>query len=290
MLMVYIIISFVVGACMGSFAGAQVWRVRAKQLLNDKKSGHKVDSVEYTLSKLNNKTFFNDRSIDLETGRRLKWFELIPIISWLILRGKSRYSKKPIGYFELLVEIIMGLLFATTFAVFYQNFGSSHQLISILILLVAFVLLAIIFAYDMKWSLIPSYINYALIALGVINFIVEIIFSSNISNTVISTLSGAFILSGIYFIICTISKEKLIGFGDVELGLALALLLADWRLAFLDLFFANLLGSIISIPLMACKKINRKSQIPFAPFLIFGFIFAKLFGLYVIHFYLSFFI
>lgn len=291
MIMVYIIGSFILGSCIGSFVGAQVWRIRANQLASDKKRGETVDESEFKrLSKLNKKSFLNDRSIDLDTGKKLKWFELIPILSWLMLGGKSRYSKKPIGYFELVIEIIMGFLFVGLFLLFYKNLGPLYQNIYFSILLISLVLLAIVFVYDMKWSLIPSKISYALIALGVINFAVEIFFSSDISATITSTLAGVFILSGIYFIISFFSKEKLIGYGDVELGFALALLLADWKLAFIDLFFANLAGSLFSIPLMVTKKINRKSQVPFAPFLICGFVVAKLFGLYIVHFYLGLFI
>ena len=69
-----------------------------------------------------------------------------------------------------------------------------------------------------------------------------------------------------------------VGFGDVKLGLALALLLADWRLAFLALFLANLIGCLIVIPGMVTQKITRQTRIPFGPLMIVGAVLALFFG------------
>jgi len=76
-----------------------------------------------------------------------------------------------------------------------------------------------------------------------------------------------------------------IGFGDIKLGLGLALLLADWRLAFIALFAANLIGCLIVLPAMAMKKLKRNSHVPFGPLLIAGFVIAGLAGNYLMSLY-----
>jgi prepilin signal peptidase PulO-like enzyme (type II secretory pathway) len=95
------------------------------------------------------------------------------------------------------------------------------------------------------------------------------------------------ILSGLYFALYQISKGKWVGFGDVKLGLGLALLLADWRFAFIALFAANLIGCIIVLPSMARGKLKRDSHVPFGPLLIIGSIIALLAGNYLISWYIS---
>jgi prepilin signal peptidase PulO-like enzyme (type II secretory pathway) len=84
-----------------------------------------------------------------------------------------------------------------------------------------------------------------------------------------------------------ISKGKWIGFGDIKLGLGLALLLGDYRLAFLAIFAANLIGCIIVIPGMTMGKLKRDSHVPFGPLLILGTIVAQLAGLPLVDWYLG---
>lgn len=83
----------------------------ARQLVEEKQAGEKVDAKEYKRPLLTKQSLLTDRSIDLDTGEQLKWHDMIPVISWLMLRGKSRYSGKPIGLTELLLEVGMAVVF-----------------------------------------------------------------------------------------------------------------------------------------------------------------------------------
>ena len=273
----YAICFFIVGSCLGSFACAQVWRMRAKQIVLDKSQNKKVDEAEYKrLSKLVEKNGKFDRSIDLDTGKQLKWFELIPIFSWIILRGKSRYTGKKIGYTEILSEIIMGILFAGS----YLLWPVKSDIVGLIVWLICLVGFWMILIYDAKWSLIPDNVSNFLIIMSAISSIV-FVFSSgkgNITANLFNLLWSAIILSGVYFIICLLSKEKMIGLGDVKVGLAEAFLLHKWYLAFIALFSANLMGTFFVLPGMIARKIGPKSKIPFAPFLILGMILAQLVG------------
>jgi len=100
-------------------------------------------------------------------------------------------------------------------------------------------------------------------------------------------VGAAVILSGLYLVLYLISRGKWIGFGDVKLGLGLALLLADWRLAFVALFAANLIGCLIVIPAMISGRLKRDSHVPFGPLLILGFVIAQFAGIYLIETYLG---
>ena len=269
----------VVGLCMGSFAGASVWRLRAYQLEHDKKNGESVDKVEYDqIKKLTGKSLSSDRSMCINCSYALKWFDMIPLVSWLFLNGKCRKCRKSIGYMEPMIELGVATFFVLSFIFWPYDLNNYVQITQFIIWLFAGIGLSILFVYDTKWSLLPDKINFAVIGLGIINALIIIINSNNMSDTIISIIASALILSGLYWVLHKISDGKWIGFGDIKLGLGLALLLADWRLAFIALFAANLAGCLIVIPAMIVKKLDRKSHVPFGPLLIIGAIVAMLAG------------
>ena len=79
------------GLCFGSFAGATVWRLRARQLVADRASGEDVDSKELKkLLPLTKVSFAKDRSKCLHCGYELRWYDLIPLVSWVSLKGRCR--------------------------------------------------------------------------------------------------------------------------------------------------------------------------------------------------------
>ena len=82
----------VFGLVAGSFAGATVWRLRARQLKFDAKHGEKVTVAEKkAVAKLQKKPLHSDRSVCLHCGHELAWYDLLPLVSWLQLGGKCRY-------------------------------------------------------------------------------------------------------------------------------------------------------------------------------------------------------
>lgn len=283
---IYLVL-IVIGLCMGSFAGASVWRLRAYQLKNDKAEGEKVNEKEYeTLEKLSKSSMSKDYSRCLHCSYRLKWFDLVPLVSWLSLGGKCRKCHKPIGYMEPAIEICVAAFFALSYAFWPDSLSSMIGITSFIIWLVAGVGLAILFVYDIKWSLLPSQLSMGIALLGAINSLIVILQSDDKIAAIASVVAAVFILSGLYWVLNKLSKGKWVGFGDVELGLGLALLLADWKLAFIALFMANLVGCLIVLPPLIAGKLKRNSKVPFGPLLIVGFIFAKLAGFYLVSTYL----
>lgn len=275
----------IVGLCLGSFAGASVWRLRSLQLDQDKKNGEDYDKNEYLrLKKISNKSLTNDRSCCLDCGYKLKWYDLLPLFSWLSLGGRCRKCKKPIGIMEPLIEIGVGLFFILSFIFWPGDLNSGYEIAKLALWLVSGVIMAIMFVYDQKWFLLPDLLNYSLIIVGFIYSIIVIIESGDVLLSLISVAGSIFVLSGVYFGLYLLSAGKWIGFGDIKLGLGLALILFDWKLALVALFMANLVGCIIVLPSLLSGKMNRKTHVPFGPFLIIGTIIAKFLGDYLLSF------
>lgn len=277
-----------IGACLGSFAGATVWRLRARQLQYDKDNKETYDKHEYgRLKKLLNKKSIEDRSQCLECGYQLKWYDLIPIVSWLSLRGKCRSCKHPIGRFELAMELGMVAFFVLSYILWPGGVESALAIVHFVLWLIAGVIMAILFAYDAKWYLLPDSMSIALGVVGLAIVGVSAAESENIVATLLSALGAVGVLAGLYAVLFFVSKGKWVGFGDVKLGVGLGLILVDWQLALVALFLANLIGCLIVIPLMVVKKLKRDSHIPFGPMLISGTILAWFFGWYILNFYLG---
>lgn len=266
------------GLVFGSFAGAQIWRLRARQLVADKKEGEAYDAAEYKrLKPLYGRKQKSDRSQCLACGHTLGWKDLVPVISWITLGGKCRYCHKPIGKFELVMEFSMALLFVASYLLWPYGFSVAGASILFGLWLLAIVLLVMLAAYDYKWQLLPDVLNYAFAGVSLAFMLVRLAaFPGSVSP--LSALGAVGILAGVYALLYVVSKGKWIGFGDVKLGVGLGLLLADWKLAFLALFLANLIGCLIVIPGMLTKKLNPQSRIAFGPLLIIGTLIAYWWG------------
>lgn len=277
------------GVCFGSYAAATVWRLRAKQLMQDKQDKQPYDRKEYSrLKKLMGKKTLEDRSQCLECGYELKWYDLIPIVSWLALRGKCRACKQPIGWFELLMEVGMAAFFVLSFVLWPGGVETGLEIAHFVLWLAAGVVMAILFAYDAKWFLLPDIATIALAVIGVGIVGVSAVEAQDIGGTLLATIGSVGILGGLYAALYAFSKGRWVGFGDVKLGAALGLLLVDWELAAVAVFSANLIGCLIVIPLLATKKVKRTSHIPFGPMLIAGTVVAWFAGWPILNWYLSF--
>lgn len=270
---VVLITFFLLGAILGSFVVASVWRLRANDLASRKKSDlTKQESSEYELlvtnSKLGDDKFSKDRSRCLSCQHQLAWYDLLPIVSWLSLRGKCRYCGEKIGWLEFLAEIIMGALFAVTF--YYLQSESWYVVVIWLVLLVV---LAILFIYDLKWKLLPSKVLYMGVAIAVVFAIINVIkllpdssWQSILSDYLITWAC----LGGIYLFLTIVSKGTWVGDGDWLVGTIVSMVLANPWLGVAALFVTNLLGClIVLIMVFRHGKLNEtQKSIPLGPLLI----------------------
>lgn len=276
------------GLAFGSFAGATVWRLRARQLKADKTAHEPYDHKEYQqLKKLLGKNTLNDRSQCLHCGYSLRWYDLIPLISWLTLRGRCRSCKHPIGVFEPIIELGVTAFFVISYTFWPFGLATSFEVAHFILWLGAGVIMAILFAYDQRWYLLPDRYSLALAVVGV-GIVATIAIPAAQPLTVVLTAFGSVAaLAGLYGLLYVISRGRWVGFGDVKLGVGLGLILTDWQLALVALFMANFIGCLIVIPLLVTKKIKRDSRIPFGPLLILGVILAWFIGHPLLTWYLS---
>ena len=263
------------GTMFGSFAGAQVWRLRAKQLTEDQQAGEKINKQEILRLKGLLRPVMKDRSECLYCHHQLAWYDLLPIISWVTLRGRCRYCSHRIGWMEPALEIGLAAVFVSSYFAWPQPLESPLGIAAFAVWLIACVLMAILFAYDAKWYLLPFAINILLIVVSVIFFVLYTLSAGNADVPLWSTILALAITAGLYYLFSVMGWS---GLGDSILGVSLALFLAKWELAFLAVFVANLLGCLVLIPLAVRGKLHRRLHIPFGPFLILGSVIALLWG------------
>lgn len=276
------------GLMLGSFSGATVWRLRARQLAEDKADGEPVDAKEMKrLAKLTKKPFASDRSQCLHCGHQLTWYDLLPLFSWIQLRGKCRYCKTPIGRFEPLIELGTALFFILSYVFWPGGLVTPADFSMFVLWLTAGVGLVILLSYDAKWFLLPNKVMFPVIGIAALSAGLHIAVAPQPVEALVSVVLSCAILSGLYFVLYIVSRGSWIGFGDIKLGLALGLLLADWKLALLALFLSNLVGTVIALPALLMGKITRASRVPFGPMLIIGWLIAGLWGGALVDWYLT---
>lgn len=283
----------ILGAIFGSFAVAQVWRIRAFQLKEDLElDPSNIDKGEWRrLKSLTEVNKSKDRSHCLSCGYQLKWFDLIPIFSWVSLRGKCRKCHASIGGTEIFGEISLALLFTLSAFFWPVNIlGSSVSMFEIgsfVLWLISLVILLILFIYDLKWSLLPLKQMLLFIFVALLFWSLRS-FQFNITiELFINLIISMSILPGIYFVLNKMSAGKWVGSGDWIISIGLVLLLPNEPIyAAIVLFLSNFIGTIyiLIISLKNKTEVKRGVKIPFGPFLIMATIITAVFYPYMYSF------
>lgn len=281
---------FVLGAALGSFAAATVWRLRAAQLAGDKLQGEKIsktDAKEVAELTRHKRRITTDRSVCLHCGHQLHWYELLPMISWLIQGGKCRSCKQPIGSMEIWAEVLLGTGFVISYLVWPYGFTSDHGVVFFGLWLVVLVALAIHWMYDARWFLLLDKITLVLLIVAVL--FVGFTLASQSTFLLKDSLVGIglllLVLPGFYGVLYVVSRGAWIGQGDIKLLVPFALMLPSWEYGVLLIFLANLIGCLALLPGMITKKLTRTTRVPFGPFLILAFVITFLFGRRILDFY-----
>lgn len=252
----------VFGLAIGSFANAAIWRLK------------------------NKRDIVHERSECVHCHHTLAWYDLIPIFSWVSLRGKCRYCSKPISWQYPAVELTVALYFVVSYLLWPYEFSSWQQIMQFGLWLAFGLGLSILFVYDLRWYLLPDRVTFPLIALGFTAFLVREAVPFEPVRIVIEFVLALVPIAGFYYVLHVISRGEWVGFGDVKLGIFMGLALG-WPLALVTLIIANLLACIVTIPGLLTKKLSRTSKVPFGPFLIAGFIASGLCGPSIIKWYMG---
>lgn len=238
----YEIIIFVFGLCMGSFLNVVVLRMPLGISL---KGRSKCNFCKNTLS----------------------GWELIPLFSYLFLKGKCKNCHRVISGRYFLIELIVGFLFLWTWLEFLPQ--NIEQLIYFIEILFFIWFLVCIFIIDFEHYLILDKIVFSFLTTFVFITIFKYLFFDLSSSELFFRILSALLSPALFFLIWVFSKGRLIGFGDVKLMLVLGWVLGI-KLAFLAIFLAVIFGSVVGIILMIFNKGSFKTKLPFGCFLSIG--------------------
>lgn len=205
-----------------------------------------------------------------QCSQRLRVLDLIPVISYLFLRGKCRYCGMPISLRYPLVELCCGV----GFFVLYLQFGLTIQCLMAIVLFSGLVVCSLI---DLDYQIIPDRVNLVLFLAGFL------LLSLQSTALLVNGLIGAVVGFGVLFLIAVASKGGM-GGGDVKLAAVLGLYLG-WSNILLALFLSSLIGSIVGLTWAAIKRKNLKTALPFGPFLSIASMIVILWGQEILNWY-----
>lgn len=202
--------------------------------------------------------------------KRIKFYDNIPILSYIILLGKCRFCKKPISPRYIIVESISGII-----PIFlYFRYGLSIDFLKSTLYI--FLMLPIAFI-DFDTMLIPDSIAIP----GIIIGLIVSFFKGEIFFALTGAFVGAISIVIIYFAGKAVFKKEAIGLGDIRVA-ALIGSFTSISGFFISIFLASIIGSIYGIFIVIRKKKSMKTEIPFGPFLAIGGFISMIFGDYII--------
>jgi leader peptidase (prepilin peptidase) / N-methyltransferase len=193
----------------------------------------------------------------------IKEYDNIPVLSWIVLRGRCRNCQAPISPRYLVVELIGGALFAGLGA----RMGYAWQLPAYLVFASSLLALSCI---DLELLILPKKIIYPTLALVTALLVVASAAVSDWDRVLIGVICA--VAWFVVFFLLNFASPRALGFGDVRLAplLGLALGWLGWRYAVLGFFAANLVGAVIGISLIASKHMKREQPVPYGVFLSAG--------------------
>ncbi len=241
----YILI-FMFGIVIGSFLNVCIYRIPKKE------------------------TVVSERSHCMKCGYQLAWYDMVPVFSWLCLRGKCRKCKEPISPQYPIVEAVNGLLYLVVFLVNGLNIES----IIYCLLSSALIVLSVI---DWRTYEIPLGINLFILVLGILHLLIDL---KSWQKYVVGFLCVSLFL----WILFVVSKGRAIGGGDVKL-MAVAGLLIGWQNIILAFFIGCIIGSVIHLTRMKISGAER--VLAMGPYLAVGIFISTLWGADMVSWYLS---
>ena len=251
---------FLLGLCVGSFLNVLIDRLpRAESVIKERSY---CESCKHTL----------------------KWYDLIPLFSFISLSGKCRYCKTPLSYYYLLVEISTGIIFVAVtlfvmnnfqFSIFNFQSNLNFQLDKIAALAYYLFIvssLIVIFFADLKYGIIPDKIVFGAVGITFLFLITN--HQSPITYHLFSAIGTFFF----FVLIFLATRGRGMGFGDVKFAFLIGLVLSFPKVI-VGLYIAFLTGAFVSVILiLAGKKKFRGSTVPFGPFLAIGTLTALFWG------------
>ncbi|NLZ51874.1 MAG: prepilin peptidase [Thermoanaerobacteraceae bacterium] len=222
------------------------------------------------------KSIVAPRSSCASCGTTLRAIDLIPVFSFIFLKGKCRYCNSKISFRYPLVELITGVIFV----ILYWKYGISIDFIFTVYLMSVLIL---VFFIDLDHMIIPNELVIAGLIGGILLFVLRFWFNDRLIDGAAwySPLLGMVVTSGFLLLIALIGMAiygtDAFGMGDVKIFLPIGLTLG-FKLAVISLVFSVFIGGFAGLFLMITGLKHRKSHIPFGPFIVLGAFLSILFG------------
>ncbi len=270
-----VITIFFLGSVFGSFLNVLISELEPNIFLTEKE--RKVKKIKTLWFRINR------RSACPHCQHKLQAWELVPIFSWIFLKGKCSTCKNKISFRYLGMEIFSGAIFLLLFYYLLKKFSFGAEISTVAILNQTFWLefiflipiisaIILIFSFDWKHKIIPDIIIlpaifYTLILISFNFSILSFDFSSWLDD-VWRALAFALPFLAIWFI----SRGRVMGFADWKLVFFLSLFLKSAPENLLFVFGSFWVGAIYSLPILLLGKKKLKSEVPFGPFIIISFL------------------
>jgi prepilin signal peptidase PulO-like enzyme (type II secretory pathway) len=258
-------ITFLFGACIGSFVNVVVMRT------------------------LIGEEFVHGRSRCDHCRRTLQWYEMIPLLSFIFLRGRCRTCGARIDLMHPFLELVMGSLFMWWLLIgfaFFQLTSAPLQTLQAVFWLCVGILLVIITVMDLRAFISPDEAVMALSLLVIGYRFVLMTAGAHQAPDFARALLAASLLLAFFLALWYGTAKKGFGFGDVKLVFPLALLMG-WPNAFTGVFLAFLFGAVAGIALLALRRAPKDRLLPFGPFLVAGTLVALLWGDSLLRWYMA---
>ena len=217
------------------------------------------------------------RSRCTSCGRRLTWFDNLPVVSWVVLGGRCRTCKNPVSWMYPAVEIVTALVFVVT----YLTYGLT--LLSLVRVIFGCALI-VLFVTDLQHKILPNVITLPGIVIGVA---CSLFLPPGWVSSLIGVLVGGGVLFAIAEVYYRVRGQEGLGMGDVKL-LAMIGAFLGWKLVLLTLVFASFTGSLAGGVLIASGRGGMKYALPFGTFLAVGAVLAATWGTPIADWYFGF--
>jgi len=252
----YLVCIFILGLCVGSFLNVVIYRL---PIMMQKEWRHDcLEFLEQSPDAVNDR--FNltvPRSRCGHCGHAISALENIPVLSYLVLRGKCAGCKTPISMQYPVVELFTALVSLTV----AWHFGVSLQAMAALVF--SWCLIAAS-GIDIGHKLLPDSITLPLLWLGILLALFNVFI--DLETSVIGTICGYMSLWSIFIVFKLITGKEGMGHGDFKL-LAMLGAWVGWKMLFVIVLTSSLVGAIVGVTMILLKKTERGTQIPFGPYL-----------------------
>lgn len=259
------LILFVLGTIIGSFLNVVIYRTVAGE------------------------SWAKGRSHCEHCKKQIRWYDNVPLLSYVVLRGKCRFCKTSIAISHPVVEFLTGTLFVWWYwggTFFFHLTEQPFHYVQPLFWLTVGILLLIVFFADALYSIIPDEV---VLILSVLTLAYR--FSLTLSHVMqpadfIKTLLAAVMCCVFFWALRFVTKERGMGLGDVKFAIPFSLLLG-WPATLLGVFLSFMIGALVATGLLLLKKKKMKQTIPFGPFMVASLLITLLWGNQILQWYIN---